>query len=89
MVQQPKQELIIGIDLGTTFTCAGFFNETTHMVEVIQNSDGKYTTPSVVTFQENRTLVGAAALNRCWEGSTDTVTDAKRFIGNSFRSKDV
>ena len=81
--------MIIGIDLGTTYTCAGFFNETTHMVETIQNSDGKYTTPSVVTFEQNRTLVGAAAQKRCWEGSTDTVTDAKRFIGNNFSSKEV
>ena len=86
---EPNQDLIIGIDLGTTFTCAGFFNENTHMVEVLQNNEGTYTTASVVTFQENRTLVGAAALKRCWEGSKDTVTDAKRFIGNKFSSKGV
>ena len=89
MVRAIEKELIIGIDLGTTYTCAGFLNETTHMVEVLQNSDGKYTTPSVVTFLENRTLVGASALMRCWEGYTDTFTDAKRLIGNDFSSKEV
>ena len=77
---QANQELIIGIDLGTTYTCAGFYNEETKVVEVFQNDDGKYTTPSVVTFGE-RTLVGAPALKKCWEGTTNTVTDAKRFIG--------
>ena len=50
MVEEQK-DWIIGIDLGTTFSCSGFYNEATRAVEVFQNDTGKNTTPSVVTYE--------------------------------------
>ena len=76
------KDSIIGIDLGTTFTSVGFFNTENNQVEIIQNDMGQQSTPSVVTYEPNNTLVGQTALYRAWSGATNTITDAKRFIGH-------
>ena len=53
---------VIGIDLGTTYSCVAVF-KSCH-VEVIENEQGNRITPSYVTFTSNgERLVGDAAKN--------------------------
>ena len=49
----------IGIDLGTTFSCIGYWNN--NEVVLIPNSVGEFLTPSVVVFNENEIIVGEQA----------------------------
>lgn len=50
----------IGIDLGTTFSCMAYITES-GQPEIIPNSEGESTTPSVVLFDEGATIVGKEA----------------------------
>ena len=80
-----SREYVIGIDLGTTNSCVGFFDEDTGQVEIIPNSMGKRITPSWIGFNDDgRIVVGKSAKNQeLW------VYDAKRMIGNKFDDKEV
>lgn len=51
----------IGIDLGTTYSCMAFVNnDKDGLVEVIKNKEGMTTTPSVVYFGEDESIVAGA-----------------------------
>lgn len=51
----------IGIDLGTTYSCMAFVNaDKDGLVEVIKNKEGMTTTPSVVYFGEDGSIVAGA-----------------------------
>ena len=50
----------IGIDLGTTFSCAAYINEN-GQPEIIPNSEGDTITPSSVLFEDGTTIVGKEA----------------------------
>ena len=71
---------ILGIDLGTTNSCMAVMDggEPT----VLENSEGKRTTPSVVAFGKGgERLVGDAAKRQAVTNPTNTVFSTKRFIG--------
>ena len=58
-----KSEKIIGIDLGTTYSCVAYIDEIGKPV-VLPNSDGEFTTPSAVHFEnEDNIIVGRQAKN--------------------------
>lgn len=78
---------IIGIDLGTTFSCVGIFKN--GQVEVIPNELGNRITPSVVAFTDEERLIGEAAKNQATVNPTRTIYDVKRLIGRKYSDKTV
>ena len=77
--------IAVGIDLGTTNSCIGWWNRDKAAVDVLSNELGKRTTPSYVAFTDNEMLVGEAAQRQQLKNPHNTIYEAKRFIGRTFQ----
>merc|ERR1740138_164671 len=79
---------VIGIDLGTTYSCVGVFKN--GRVEIIANDQGNRITPSYVAWDSaGERLVGDAAKNQATVNPETTVFDVKRLIGRKYSDKTV
>ena len=73
---------IIGIDLGTTNSCVAILES--GKPKIIENSEGDRTTPSVVAFTDNETIVGQSAKRQAVTNPENTLYAIKRLIGRKF-----
>jgi molecular chaperone DnaK len=74
---------ILGIDLGTTNSCMAVMEGTEPLV--LENSEGRRITPSVVAFTKTgERVVGDAAKRQAVTNSRNTVYSIKRFMGRKF-----
>lgn len=79
---------IIGIDLGTTNSAMAVMQS--GKPEIIANSEGNRTTPSVVAVNKNgERLVGQVARRQQVTNPKNTIYEVKRLIGRNFNDKEV
>ncbi|TKC38849.1 hypothetical protein EI555_020155 [Monodon monoceros] len=69
------REVAIGIDLGTTYSCVGMFQQ--GRVEILADDQGNRTTPSYLTFTDTERRVGDAAKTQADLNPHNTVFHAK------------
>jgi len=79
---------ILGIDLGTTNSCAAIVEATSPVV--LANREGSRTTASIVAFsEEGDRLVGQIAKRQAITNPENTVFAVKRLIGRKFKDPQV
>jgi molecular chaperone DnaK len=79
---------IIGIDLGTTNSCVAVLEG--HSVQIIPNTIGGRTTPSIVAFTEKGDrLLGQIAKRQAVANASNTIYAVKRLMGRRFDSPEV
>ena len=80
----------VGIDLGTTFCAVARIDQNTGKPQIIKNSFGSTTTPSVLCFEENgNILFGEDAKNMQSVGDTNAIAFFKRSMGNKLFSVEL
>jgi len=79
------REKIIGIDLGTTNSCVAVLEG--GAPEIISNTEGERTTPSVVAFTDDgERLVGRLAKRQTITNPKHTISSIKRHMGTDFKA---
>ena len=81
------EDLPIGIDLGTTYSCIGVYRNAA--VEIIPNEKGERTTPSIVSFSDNDIYVGEQTEYKRLKNQKNKIYSIKRIIGRDFDDKEV
>ncbi len=77
-----QQNIIFGIDLGTTYSCISYVDEYGKAV-VVPNKEHSLTTPSVVLFEDENRIVGDEAKNSAMLNSNNVVEMVKRHMGEA------
>lgn len=81
----PKSDLVLGIDLGTTYSCAAIVQD--GLARVIPSRRGTTTIPSVVLIHPGgKTIVGEPALRKQPLFPSNTIVGVKRLIGRPYHS---
>ena len=81
-------ELALGLDLGTTYSCIGVYRN--GGVEIIPNRNGEKTTPSIVTIVDSDTVLkGEETLDNLVQEYENSIYAIKRFIGRKLIDQDV
>jgi len=80
---------VLGIDLGTTFSCVAHVKDD-GTIEVLTNSEGDRTTPSVFTIVDGEVLIGNSAIEQEAFTPENVIRSIKRYMGTNkrFRIKD-
>jgi molecular chaperone DnaK len=79
---------VIGIDLGTTYSCLAHLQDDTP--KVIPNLEGTATTPSIISFTSGgEVLVGNLALRQALTNPEKTIYAVKRLVGRKFQSPEI
>lgn len=81
-----SNDMIIGIDLGTTYSCLAYV-DANGKIKVLSNVEGENTTPSVILFQDSETvLVGSIAKEMAAEYPDEQYVEAiKRHMGEDYK----
>ena len=78
---------VLGIDLGTTNSCLAVLDGKSY--KIIENAEGRRTTPSIVAYTEEDILVGEPAKRQSVTNPESTIFAAKRLIGRKFKDKAI
>ncbi|KAG8714264.1 ATPase with role in protein import into the ER [Ceratobasidium sp. 395] len=78
----PDYGTVIGIDLGTTYSCVGIYQG--DRVDIVPNEQGNRITPSWVGFTDNERLIGDTAKQAFHSIPSQTVFAAKRLLGRHY-----
>ena len=81
------QEIVLGIDLGTTNACVAFFEN--GQCQTIQSGDGRSITPTCVAFTEEGRIYGRAAKDTGLVLPLQTIHSIKRIIGMRYADPEV
>lgn len=85
-----QEELLIGVDLGTTNCVMAYYDTKANAAVTIKTSLNSDTTPSVVGFTaDGQQVVGEAAKDQMSSNAANTVYDVKRLIGRDFDDASV
>lgn len=85
----PPKPKIVGIDLGTTYSCVGVYHAVTGVIRILEVEDGHRCIPSVVAFSDEEVIVGYKAVAQAEHNHKNTLYDAKRFIGKKFSQEEL
>lgn len=80
--EKALNEPVMGIDLGTTYSCVCVWQN--GKTQVIPNEEGNRTTPSYVAYTKNERLVGESAKNQIELNARNTAYNIKRLIGRRY-----
>src|SRR3954452_22927148 len=84
------KEPIIGIDLGTTNSCAAVVEGDNQTVKLIPYKGGEYTIPSIFAIDDKgNELIGYEAKRQWQLKPRNTVYGAKRLVGRAYKSEIV
>lgn len=84
----PQNDICIGIDLGTTYSCVGYY-KSEGVVDILVNENGNRTTPSYVSLIKGECVVGDQSKAMSGQYPKNTIYDIKRLIGRRFSEKSM
>ena len=79
--------IAVGIDLGTTYSCVGIMDS--DIVEMCINDYETDTTPSWMSFTEDKILCGDRDMEQAFTTIENTVYDSKRLLCRRFSDREV
>ena len=80
---------VIGIDIGTSFCTASYWEANKNEARIILSTQGATTPPSYVAFTDKERMVGDTALNQATKNPENTIFDMKWLIGKSMTDADI